>query len=182
MVQERVEESEERLVQAAMAGDRSAFTALTLRYRDVAFAYAFAVLHSREEAEDATQEAFLRAFQSLGRFRFGSRWGTWVMRILRNHCIDLLRRKRKFDVAPLQETLATSLPSPELQALDSAQREELRRAISLLPEKFRTPLMMHYGSGRTYKEIALALAIPETTVTGRISRALHLLRRRMHRE
>lgn len=182
MIQERAEASEERLVQAALQGDRSAFTTLVLRYRDVAFAYAFATLRNREEAEDAAQEAFLRAFQSMNRFRNGSTWGTWMMSILRNHCIDLLRRKSKRVETPLQETHPCAFPTPEFQLMNTIQREELQKAIAALPDKFRIPLMMHYASGSTYREIALALAIPETTVTGRIARALHLLRRRMHRE
>ena len=86
--------SDEMLASAAAGGNRQAFDALVDRYRDLAFAYAFARLNSREEAEDVVQEAFVRALVALNRFRADGSWGAWLMRIVRNRCHDCLRRRR----------------------------------------------------------------------------------------
>lgn len=182
MTQEQGKETERILVLAARAGDANAFALLVEKHRDLAFAYAYATLRNKEEAEDATQEAFIRALQSLPQFRSDAQWGTWLMRILRNHCIDLIRKRKRQGTTELTETFRDPLPSPEFQAYNSLQQRELQRAIAALPDKFRVPLTLHYTAGRTYKEIAHALEIPETTVTGRIARALHLLRRKMPKE
>src|SRR5438045_3706318 len=80
--------TDEMLAAAAREGDQEAYSLLVARYRDVALAYACARLRHREEAEDAVQEAFVRAYMALGRFRVSECWGAWMMRILRNLCTD----------------------------------------------------------------------------------------------
>jgi RNA polymerase sigma factor (sigma-70 family) len=179
MAQTPAETTDEALVCAARAGDREAFSVLVARYRDVAFAYAYARLRSREEAEDIAQEAFVRAYQALDRFRVTECWGAWMLRILRNLCTDALRRKRGRRLEPLPEEWLADGPTPEAFALARERRRELNAAIARLPEKFRIPLLMHYASGRTYREIAIALDLPESTVVGRLAGALRLLRRRL---
>ncbi len=111
------ERTDEALAGAAQCGDLEAYTLLIARYRDIAFAYAFACLGSREEAEDAAQEAFVRAYLHISQFRTSQIWGAWLMRILRNHCTDLKRRKRHTET-PLEDLeLPGNLPSPETSAL-----------------------------------------------------------------
>ena len=171
--------TDEALAAAAKVGDRAAYAALIERYRDVSFAYAYAKLRSREDAEDVAQEAFVRAFEALSRFDPTASWGAYVMRILRNLCHDAARR-RQVRLRPLE--VAESPPSPESLVVDLELREDLVAAVADLPEKFRVPLMMHYGSGSTYREIALALDLRESTVVGRLAGALRLLRRRMNSE
>src|SRR5262249_16297474 len=149
--------------------DRAAYETLVGRYRDTVFAYAFACLRSRDEADDIAQEAFVRAWQALDRFRASGCWGAWLMRILRNLCADALRRRRR--AAPEGDP-ADLGPSPEMLALAAERSRELSAAVGALPEKYRIPLMMHYGSGRTYREIAVALGLPESTVVGRMAGAL----------
>lgn len=182
LAQTPVEVTDEALASAARTGDREAYSQLVARYRDVALAYACACLHSREEAEDAVQEAFVRAFMALDRFRVTERWGAWLMRILRNLCLDMLRRRRNRTVEFLDTDWPQDAPTPEMTALTSERRRELRAAIAALPEKFRVPLLMHYVSRRTYREIALALDLPESTVVGRLAGALRQLRRRFGEE
>jgi RNA polymerase sigma-70 factor (ECF subfamily) len=171
--------SDELLAAAAASGDRKAFDALVERYRDVAYAYALARLGSREEAEDVVQEAFVRALVSLNRFRADGLWGAWLMRIVRNLCHDCLRRRRVRSSVALHEGWLDSAPGPEMQTLFAERRDELVRAIAAMPELLRTPLLMHYASRRTYREIALALSTPESTAIGRVAGALRFLRKRM---
>ena len=102
-----------------------------------------------------------------------------MMRIVRNLCHDALRRRRVRSSVTLDDRWMDSSPTPEMAALFCERRTELVSAVEAMPEKFRTPLLMHYGSRRTYKEIALALGIPESTVIGRMAGALRFLRKKL---
>src|SRR5437588_12597391 len=151
-----VKTTDEALAAAAKTGDRRAFEELVERYRDIIFAYSYARLRVREEAEDIAQEAFVRALTSLGRFNVRASWAPWIMRITRNLCHDALRRRMVRGHQQPNEDWADREPGPELQAISSERSERLRAAVQALPDKYRTPLFMQYASRRTNKEIALA--------------------------
>jgi RNA polymerase sigma-70 factor (ECF subfamily) len=172
---------DEALVAASRSGDREAFSLLVERHRELAFACALAYMRDREEAEDVAQEAFSRAYASLATFR-GGVWQGWFMRILRNLCLDTLRRRKVRKTEPIDVNWLDQSPSPEAQVLEIERRRHLAWAIGTLPEKFRVPLVMHFLSQRTYREIAVALGLPETTVVGRTTRAVRLLRERLEAE
>ena len=101
------------------------------------------------------------------------------MRILRNHCTDMLRRRRNRPTGWENLERVEDGATPEMVAISQERRRELHAAVAALPEKFRVPILMHYGSRRTYREIALALGIPETTVIGRMAGGMRQLRRRL---
>jgi RNA polymerase sigma-70 factor (ECF subfamily) len=182
MVSTPAEESDESLVVAARGGDRDAFGLLVSRYRDLVYAFAYARLRNREEAEDAAQEVFVRAYQYLPEFRMSDRFGGWIMRITRNLCIDVARRRRSRPTEELTEDWMDYSPSPEMTAIVKERRRELTAAINSLPEKHQILILMHYGSGRSYREMALALDLPETTIVGRMAAALRAMRRRLGKE
>jgi RNA polymerase sigma-70 factor, ECF subfamily len=171
------ETPDEALVVAARAGDGTAFSVLVGRYRDAALAYAFARLRDREEAEDVAQETFVRAYLALDRLRQTRSWEAWLMRILRNLCRDCQRRQSVRRTEPIDTALLEGEPSAEILALAKERRRELGAAVAKLPEKYRVPLLMHFASGRTYREIAWVLGLPESTIVGRMEGALRLLRR-----
>jgi RNA polymerase sigma-70 factor (ECF subfamily) len=174
--------SDEALAAAARNGDRAAYAQLVERYRDLAYACAFALLRSREDAEDAAQEAFLRAYASLPRYDPRRCWAAWMMRIVRNLCRDVHRR-RQVRVAALHSLRPDEAhPGPEAAVLEGETRRLLAAAVESLPERLRAPLLMHYGSGLTYREVAAALDLPESTVVGRLAGALRRLRRDLAKE
>jgi RNA polymerase sigma-70 factor (ECF subfamily) len=173
---------DEALVAAARAGDQKAFAELVERHRDLAFGYALARLRNREEAEDVAQEAFVRAYQQLGGLRWCRSWDAWLMRILRNLCHDALRRKRVRQAEPFDPDWLDGDPSPEQAVVRDERRKRLEAAVAALPEKYRTPLLMRFASGLSYREIATALGVPESTVVGRLAGALRLLRRSLGEE
>src|SRR5438093_13698703 len=94
MAQLASEDSDEFLADAARGGDARAFSLLVERYRDTAFAYSYAHLRVRDEAEDVVQEAFVRAYLGLPKIQATRCWAAWLMRIVRNLCWDALRRHR----------------------------------------------------------------------------------------
>jgi RNA polymerase sigma-70 factor (ECF subfamily) len=102
------------------------------------------------------------------------------MRIVRNLCIDTIRRRRSNTHPPIFDDLWKDMsPTPEMQIIAVEDRQALRTAIAELPEKYRTPLLMHYSAKRTRKEIALALGLPESTIIGRLAGAMRILRKRL---
>ncbi len=177
-----VDDSDEALVEAARGGDRVAFGLLVDRYRGLVYAFAYARLRNREEAEDTAQEAFLRAYQYLPDFRMADRFGGWLMRIARNLCTDVIRRRRGRPTEELSDDWMDHGPTPEMAAMVREDRRELTAAINALPEKHQVLILMHYGSGRSYREMAMAMDLPETTIVGRMAAGLRGLRRRLGKE
>ena len=165
------------LIAAAREGDRVAFGLLIDRYRATTYAFAASLTGNREDAEDIVQEAFVRAYLALERFRAGGRWSTWLMRIVQNLCRDSIRRKNVRRTAELTDDEEYCAPTPEERILEIEGRNVLLDRIVTLPEKFRVPLVMRYAHQQTYKEIALAIGVPESTVVGRLAGALRILRR-----
>src|ERR1700730_245416 len=94
MAQSPGEQSDELLADLALTGDMNAFAMLVAKYRDIAYAYAYACLRHRDEAEDIVQEAFVRGFIVLPRLHTSRCWAAWLMKIVRNLCNDACRRRR----------------------------------------------------------------------------------------
>jgi RNA polymerase sigma-70 factor, ECF subfamily len=170
------------LVEAARRGDRAACATLLRRYRRVALAYALTRLRDPDAAEDATQEAIIKALGGLDGLRRAERFGPWLMQLVRHQCEDAARRRKVRAAEPLDERWEADLPTPEGLVLDADRRLRLRRAIGSLPEGVRVPVLLFYASGLSYREIALALELKETTVQGRLAQGLRLLRRRLRPE
>src|SRR5687768_10529028 len=149
------------LITAAREGDRAAFGLLIDRYRATTYAYAASLTGNREDAEDIVQEAFVRAYLALGRFRAGGRWSAWLMRIVQNLCRDSIRRRNVRRTAELTDDEQFRSPTPEQRILEIEGRNVLLDRVVKLPEKFRVPLVMRYAHQQSYKEISLAIGIPE---------------------
>jgi RNA polymerase sigma-70 factor (ECF subfamily) len=176
-------------VRRARAGDPRAFGVLVERYQGRAYRLALRILRSEEGARDAVQEAFVKAYTSLGRFEGRSSFFTWLYRLVTNQCIDMRRREhaeRRADWSESEGLEEAALPiaaDAELAApvlpVDEALRKELRtqlaEAIDALPEAARETLLLREVDGLSYAEIAEAQGIPRGTVMSR----LHYARRRL---
>jgi len=176
--------NEAALVESARRGDLTAFERLVLAHQDRLFRVAHRLLGNPEDAEDAAQEAFLRAFRSLRSFRGGAKFSTWLFRILLNVCRTAASRRGRLCLA--QSPAATDLAaeaSEEACATDPPEvvvREETRRkvreALLSLPRHYREVAVLFEIEGLPYEEIAAALGIPMGTVRSRLNRARLLLR------
>jgi len=185
----RLPESE--LVDLARARDPRALEAIMRRHNRTLFRTARAILRDDAEAEDAVQEAYLRAFAAIGDFRGDSRLGTWLVRIAANEA--LMRRRaaaRKAGVVPIGAERAAAIEE-EPMAEDSgpeqdAQRAELRRLlerrIDALPDDYRAVFVLRALEELSVEETAAALGIPEATVRTRHFRARALLRESLAQE
>jgi len=176
---------EQALIAAARRGDLRAFNELVLAYQDRVYNLAYRILGDPDAAADATQEAFLSAYQGLDRYRGGS-FRSWLMRIVTNACYDELRRRKRRPVTSLEAlTEAGSSPPPPTNTQPEspeayAERQELHRlleaAIQTLPPDQRITLVLSDVEGLSYQEIAEITGVALGTVKSRLSRARARLR------
>lgn len=171
-------------VARARDGDHGAFRVLVERYQGRAYRLALRVLRDEAEAEDAVQDAFVKAYRSLDRFEGRAGFYTWLYRIVMNQCLDRKRRGRggrpvewseELEAArdPAAELSAPSGPDGELARLEV--RQLVAAAIAGLPEDARRTLELREIDGLSYQEIAEALGVPRGTVMSR----LHYARKRV---
>jgi RNA polymerase sigma-70 factor, ECF subfamily len=165
---------------------RIRFERLVLPHADAAYSLAIWLMRSEAQAEEAVQEAYLRAFRFFEALR-GEDARPWLLGIVRNTCYTMLKRTREgtapeeFDEDSCgEEALApgavVSFPvNPETAAIESADRELVQRCLQALPEEFREALVLREIHGCSYKEIASITAAPMGTVMSRISRGRRLL-------
>lgn len=173
------------LVRRAQSGDLAAFNTLVIQHQDAAYSLARRFLGTREAAEDATQEAFIRAYRRIDSFR-GERFRSWLFSIVANAARDELRRRKRRPQLSLDEARddpeRPSLdppdpgPSPEAEALRGDLRAALERALLELPEDWREVVILSDVQGLAYEEIAETLSLPLGTVKSRLSRARGRLR------
>ncbi|MBV8197941.1 MAG: sigma-70 family RNA polymerase sigma factor [Candidatus Eremiobacteraeota bacterium] len=164
------------LVTLALRGNPDAFATLVERYDRAVYHLAYRTLQDTEEARDAAQEAFFKAFRSLRTFKPGSKFSTWIFAITYHACCDRLNRRRRFAGSELPERADPS-PGPEDQAIALDDARRLRAAIDALPEKYRTVITLFHLQGKQYDEIAEVLGLPLGTVKTHLFRAKEQLRR-----
>ena len=157
------------LVQAAQDGDLDAFEALVCRHQPAVYRVALRMLGSEADAQDATQQTFVRAWRALPRFRHDSAVTTWLYRIVTRRCLDLIAARRP------TETLNDTQPDPRLDPVHTAeQRARLKavtRAIAQLPDDQRAALILREFEGLSYDQVADALNTSVPAIKGRIHRA-----------
>jgi RNA polymerase sigma-70 factor (ECF subfamily) len=164
------------LVALALAGHAEAFGTLVERYDRAVYNLCLRTLRDSEEAKDAAQEAFFKAFRGLRTFRPGAKFSTWIFSIAYHACCDRLNRKRRFSDAEIPDRADPGPgPAAQLEQLDDASR--LRAAIDRLPEKYRTVITMYHLQGHQYEEIARVLDLPMGTVKTHLFRAKEQLRK-----
>ena len=174
-----MKESDAALVAQARKGDQAAFEQLVRRHQRYVFNVAYRVLGDAVEAEDVTQEAFVRAWRGLPGFRGQSRFTTWLYRIVYNLCLNRLPKLRRelLQIEPLEDVLADAAPSPPDILETQEQMAFLHAELERMPEKYRLVLSLRYLEHLSYEEIATALNAPLGTVKTRMRSALARLRR-----
>lgn len=166
---------EREIVAAAQAGSEAAFALLVTTHRQSIVHLAYRLTKDRQQAEDIAQESFFRAYASLDTFVPERRFNSWLFTIARNASITELRKKPTAARALLTDVIASE-PGPEELALRGDEAARLHRALSSLPEIYRTVLELYYFRGLLYREIAERLSMPIGTVKTRIARAKRALR------
>jgi len=176
--------SEESWIAASRRGDVRAFNQLVLAYQSLAYNTAYRILGDSEAAADATQDAFLSAFQAIGQYRGGS-FKAWILRIVTNACYDQLRARQRRPTASLdallldpdeKERFVDERELPEERAARRDLNRVLQAGINTLPPDQRTALVLSDVQGLSYQEIAQVTGASLGTVKSRLSRARAALR------
>ena len=184
-------EDEPMLVAAAKGGDPAAFEELVNRYERKIFRLTMNITRNREDAEDAMQDAFMKAFSHLDRFHEESRFYTWLVRIAANEALMRLRKRRpnqfsldepiesEDDFVPQQ--IEDWGPSPEQRFAQTEMRDILRGVIEELPPDFRVVFLLRDVEGLSTEETAETVGISEAAVKSRLLRARLKLRQKLDR-
>lgn len=172
------QQGEEALwIERSLSGDRQAFGQLVERYSGAVYNLSYRMLGSIQDAEDATQEIFLRAYTRLESYDRGRKFSTWLLSVASNYCIDRIRRRRYAWVTldDVAFSLPSSGPGPERSLLQREQRETVQQAITALPEAYRLVTVLRYWQDLSYNEIAEVTGLTEATVKTRLHRARKML-------
>jgi RNA polymerase sigma factor (sigma-70 family) len=177
----------EALIQRCLKGDQAAWEAIVRQHWRKVFNVAYKFVAKHEEAEDLTQEIFLKVFKSLDTFDRRANFQTWLISVSRNLCIDHYRSVRKeretIDRAVDTTDIAPASPEPgPIAALEQRDRVVLlRQALAALPETLRTAVLLRDIQELSYQEIADQLKLPEGTVKSRINRGRTELARQIRK-
>jgi len=156
------------VVTSCLAGDVDAFGILVGRYERVVYNLALRMLGNPEDARDAAQTAFLRAWESLERFDRGRRFFSWIYRITMNECLNQIERRRRFE--PVEgDVPASDDPGDRVEARETG--ELIDRALRALTREHREVVVLRHFLEMSYDEISEALLIPEKTVKSRLYEA-----------
>lgn len=176
------------LIQRAQANDRTAFNEIVLRYKSRVYNYISRMVRNAADAEDLTQETFVRAYLSIHSFQSRASLNTWLFRIAANLCVDFSRKtKTHIQAASLSQTYDDNdtenqrdVPDvsfdPQRVFMNKELAKELDKALALLPEKLRSVILLYDMEGLSYEEIAAILNAPLGTVKSRIFNARTQLR------
>jgi len=176
-------EDDAELFARAQRGDIDAYEEIVQRYQQLAFRTAYVITRSAAEAEDAAQDAFVKAYRALASFRTGAEPRPWLLRIVANEARNRMRsavRRQRLELR-LAEGFrqGDAAPSPEAAAVDADERRRLVSLVGELEENDRLIIASRYFLELSGEETAAALGIPEGTVKSRLSRALGRLRERI---
>ena len=180
-------DSIDAVIQRCLAGDQDAWSQIVRQHWRKVFNIAYKFTGKHDEAEDLTQDVFLKIFKSLNTFDRRANFQTWLVSVSRNLCIDHYRSVRKEretidrDVDAGELTPAASTPSAYVQLEQRGRVELLRRALAELPPTLRSAVMLRDIQELSYQEIADHLQLPEGTVKSRINRGRTELARQIRR-
>jgi RNA polymerase sigma-70 factor (ECF subfamily) len=180
-----VEETDENLVKLAQNGDRDAFQTLMERHQRRIFNLCYGMLRNKDDAADLVQEAFIKAYKNIDRFKGNSKFYTWLYRIAKNACIDFIRKQKRRKTVDFDDSIRreepvdgdeTLLPSPlGINPAKVAGRKELleqiEAALDTLSDNHREILILREIDGLAYQEIADTIGISIGTVMSRLYHA-----------
>ena len=167
------------LTERACDGDVDAYEELVTRYQGIAFRVAWLVVHNRGDAEDAVQEAFVKAYYALPRFRPGAPFRPWILRIVANEARNRgrsARRRERLTPRVAAADTADAAPSPEAAAIAREDAQSLAAALDRLPDRDRLVVACRFLLELSEAETAETLGVKPGTVKSRLSRALVRLR------
>ena len=182
--------SDQHYIQLVINGDTNAFSILVDRYKDLVFTLCLRMLKNREEAEEVSQDTFIKIYKSLNKFKGNSKFSTWIYKVCYNACLDRLKKNKKhFNDVPINEftereikTIDNALSNMEQQEYDKS----IQDCIALLPEDDAFLLTLYYFEELSLDEISNAVGLTANNVKVKIFRSrkklAQILRERLEPE
>ncbi len=161
----------------ARQGNREAFGRLVMAYQAPVYNLAYRMLNNTGEAEEAAQEAFVRAYTRLASYDPTRKFSTWILSIASNYCIDVLRKRRALflsldDALPIHPALMSEREAgPEAQAVLNEQQQLVQQMLQALPEEYRETVILRYWYDLSYEEIAEIMQSSVSAIKSRLFRA-----------
>ncbi len=166
-------------IEQARGGDQAAFANLVELYQRPVYNLAYRMLGSTQDAEDAAQETFLRAYVQLDTYQPERRFASWLLSIAAHYCIDQLRRRRftwlPLDNLPFLDWLSGGEVEPEGATLQREERDQVRQLLTRLPANYRLVIVLRYWYDLSCQEIADVAGLTESAVKTRLYRAREML-------
>ena len=171
---------EARVIARVRDGDAGAYDTLVSKYLRRVVAIAWSITRNEQDAEDLAQEAFVRAYQNIGRFRIGEPFGPWIGRIVTNLALDVVKHRRKFRHEELAETEpAARRDHADIAAMSNDIASRIDAAIDELPEMQRLVARLHLVEEMEHAEIAAVTGLSDGTVRSHLSLARTKLREKL---
>jgi RNA polymerase sigma-70 factor, ECF subfamily len=161
---------EQQVIKQILAGNTDQYGILLERYQPGLVRHCFAMVHDPDVANDMAQEAGIKAYLQLGRYRSAYRFSTWLYKIATNCCLDYLKQRHHLSLGDILETPSpAATPHDQVEASDEARH--LHAAISRLPLNYQTVISLYYWHDQSYEDIAIIMNIPLNTVRTWLRRA-----------
>ena len=176
---------ESELVERARRGDLRAWESIVRIHQGISFRTAYLLTGSAVDAEEAVQDAFVKAYRALGRFRRGAALRPWLLRIVANEAHNRRRsaaRRERLALRATQDRPGDAVPSPEAALLAGEEREQLLAAVERLPDEQRDTVTCRYFLELSEEETATVLGVRRGTVKSRLARGLERLRAELGEE
>ncbi|MCL1883517.1 MAG: sigma-70 family RNA polymerase sigma factor [Defluviitaleaceae bacterium] len=169
------------LIQSCLRGDHECFSELVNRYKNLVYSIILRQTRDSEEANDLSQDVFLKVYKNLDKYTPEFKFSTWVMRITSNHIIDMHRKKKyetvSFDaLAESGGKLVSPNLSPESDYIKREETERVSKIVSSLPEMYKIPVVLYHQQGMSYQEISEEIGEPLSKIKNRIFRGRKMLK------
>ncbi|MEA3364909.1 MAG: sigma-70 family RNA polymerase sigma factor [Candidatus Hydrogenedentes bacterium] len=169
------EQSDKALIERTRAGDIEAFSELARRHEQTVYNLALRFMRNPSLAEDMAQEAFLKAYQKLDKFRGDARFSTWLYRIVCNVCLTELQKRKRRHALSAPEAPEYS-ETPDIAAAQADEAEFIRRCVAQLPKRYAEAITLYYLQNCSYEEVAQIMKVPQGTLKTWMHRARKHLR------
>lgn len=179
-------EQEYQWVLQARHGNHEAFARLAQAYQTPVYNLAYRMLGNPTDAEDATQETFVRAYTRLHTYEAGRKLSSWILSIAAHYCVDRLRRRHGGQVS-VEETdalqwVADGKPKPEEQLIEREQSTSIQHVLAVLPAQYKIVIVLRYWDDLSYEEIAEITGSTESAVKSRLHRARQMMALQLEKE
>ena len=167
--------NDQKIINKVLQGDTNAFSVLVESYKDLVFSLALKIIKNRVEAEEVSQDTFIKAFKNLEKFKGDSKFSTWLYKITYNNCMDVVKKRARIhDHREIDEVVENKLEAVE-NTLDTIEREEraeiMKHCLNYLPQDEKSILWLFYFKELSLKEIVEVTSFTEANIKVKLHRA-----------